>query len=275
MDAAIPPSFEYWPPNPFRSPSRSSTHREKLIATTASAAASAQAHSEILSLLDSAEMRARLQRCCPHLANASAAVLLDEITANVESAELVHTFDHSLDVAATVEIALNVTNYFPTQWQLRYLGYFGPMWYYGAPNFETINEEGIFDLKPFTGWHDTPATYEEASSRVYHICCVLTQATIPSLSNVTASFHHLLNDAVIAVQLIRLRFCCNTTLQRLGENATMMAGWCSISSARPGWNFSVLHVRRGRPAGEGAMFTRLNGAVRCVGREAWSPSVVF
>ena len=51
-------------------------------------------------------MRARLKRCCPHLANASAAVLLDEITANVESAELVHTFDHSLDVAATVEIAL-------------------------------------------------------------------------------------------------------------------------------------------------------------------------
>ena len=245
-----PPSFEYWPPKPFPEsvPRLYPSQRVAVATTTAKAQpASAQAHSEILSLLDSAEMRARLQRCCPHLANASAAVLLDEITANVESAELVHTFDHSLDVAATVEIALNVTNYFPTQWQLRYLGYFGPLWYYGAPFMESSNEEGIFDLKPFSGWHDTPATYEEASARVIYV--TLNMLRIDSgnrpfgYGNVTAVLSpSYWNDAVVAAPTDTGFYasCCNTTLQKeLGENATMMYEWCStLIGADAGYNFS-------------------------------------
>ena len=101
--------------------------------------------------------------------------LLDELQANVETAELVHTFDGSFDTTATIEMNLfNATEYFPHQWQLRYLGWDVSLDSWGQPDPETTNEEGIFNLHSFSGRWDTPATFVESSS----VCLPLPYARV-------------------------------------------------------------------------------------------------
>ena len=111
-------------PRPFPNVSRmNGVQIEAMRRIRAAPRPSENATAALLQVLESAGMRASLRRCCPQLVGWSALELLDELRANVESAELVHNFDGSWEEDATIEIGLVPSaTYFPSTWQLRYLG---------------------------------------------------------------------------------------------------------------------------------------------------------
>ncbi|KAL1496342.1 hypothetical protein AB1Y20_016298 [Prymnesium parvum] len=189
----------------------------------AAAAASAEATAPLLALLDAPALRARLHRCCPRQANWTAPQLLRALLEHLEAAELIHTFDGSFDTTASVEIALyNATEYFPHQWQLRYLGWSEPLSTYYRPNPEAVNEEGIFRLPAFPDEHDVPNSFQTASGRLLY--CTLNMMRIDTgnravgYGNVTAVLAPAYwADAVAATPADSgfYGLCCNASLRRL------------------------------------------------------------
>lgn len=127
----------------------------------------------LLARLDSPGMRAHLRACCLQsgVAEWPAARLLSALREHMRTAELCHNFDGSFETDVTLEIMMNATAYLPSVWPLRYLGYYGPMTAaMGHPrNPEPSAEEGIFRLPPFSGPHDLPASWAEASSRLQYV----------------------------------------------------------------------------------------------------------
>ena len=128
---------------------------------------SAAATPALLDMLSAAPFRDHLHECCSRSGIASwpAHRLLGALRDAAATAELVHNFDgFDWVTGATLEmLELNATSYFPTLWQARYLGYYGPMkpgW--GHPrSCEDAAEEGIFGLEPFGGEHDLPTSWEQ------------------------------------------------------------------------------------------------------------------
>lgn len=213
------------------------------VTTKIATVASAQATPALLALLNSDEMRSSLRRCCPSLVNMSSQQLLDELRGNVETAELVHTFDGSFDVGPSIEMNLyNATEYFPTQWQMRYLRWAGELWWYGQPNVETTMEENTFHLPPFRGDDDTPTDYTEASSRLVYV--TLNMLRIDSgnrafgYGNVTAVLSpSYWRDAVSAAPTDTgfHGSCCNDTWTKLAWNETPaeIDAWCDQCMGHP------------------------------------------
>ena len=140
------------------------------------AALSTAATPILLQHLDDPVLRRHLRECCRKKGVASwpAAKLLQELRSQAAAAELVHNFDsHNFETDVTLDIlADNATNYFPTLWPLRWLGFFGSTlkaaW--GHPQSpEDAAEEGIFRLAPFGGRFDLPRSWEQSASRLHYI----------------------------------------------------------------------------------------------------------
>ena len=138
---------------------------------------SAAATPTLLDMLSAAPFRDHLRECCTRSGIAAwpAHRLLGALRDAAATAELVHNFEgFDWVTGATLEmLELNATRYFPSLWQARYLGYYGPMkpeW--GHPrSCEDAAEEGIFGLEPFGGEHDLPISWEQVSesARIYEV----------------------------------------------------------------------------------------------------------
>ena len=182
--------------------------KEAVAAAQSSAQAlSAAATPLLLAHINASSFRQGLQRCCSKsgLATESASTLLMRLREVMYAAELVHNFDGSFETDATIPIgAHNATDYFPSTWQLRWLGYYGPR---GNPRWgfphscEGVSEESIFRLPPYHGPHDEPMSYAAASSRLYYIALNMLRVDVgnPDFGNVTAVFSpRFWADAVVA-----------------------------------------------------------------------------
>jgi len=155
-------------------------------------AASAAAAPRLLELLGSPGMRAKLRECCAAsgVADWPAERLLGALRDNLGSAELVHNFENGHS-GLTLELLLhNATDYLPSNWQLIYLGYYGPVSAkFGHPaSLTDAAEEGFYRVPPFSLPHDLPGSWEEASSRVQYVALNLLRldAGNPSFGNVSA-----------------------------------------------------------------------------------------
>ena len=142
----------------------------------AAPAFSANATPALLERLDSVAFRKALSACCSASgwATRPAAALLDELRENVYSSELLHTFDGSRYPDMSIEIGLyNESDYFPSLWQLLFLGYYGAMESYTDTAVNDAAERGIFRLAPFSAsdsaGNGLPADYTEASSRLNYV----------------------------------------------------------------------------------------------------------
>jgi hypothetical protein len=195
------------------------------VAASVSQAASSAATPALLAVLNSSEFRGGLRKCCgvSGIAEESAGQLLDRLHAMLYASELVHNFDGSFETDATIEIGLyNATEYFPSTWQLRYLGYYGPRgnprWGYPASP-EGVSEEGIFGMQPYRGAFDEPLTFAAASSRLLYVALNSLRVDLgnPNFGNVSAVFSpSFWTDAVIASAI-------DTGLWTMGCNKTYLA----------------------------------------------------
>ena len=209
----------------------------------------------LLAHVDSPPFRSALNACCSSIANQSAVRLVDRLRAGFAAAELVHNFDGNFEEDATIEIGLeNATEYFPSTWELRWLGYYGakfnPRW--GTPaSPEGVSEEGIFLLPRFRGPYDEPTTYEAASSRLLYIALNTLRIDLgnPYFGNVSAIFSpSFWRDSVVAAPLDTglWTMCCNTSYAAHGGKhhvpCQLLRINCSLGVPYPGVGGHLDHV---------------------------------
>lgn len=166
-------------------------------------------------------MRATLRECCNSsgVAAWSASRLLEEIRANLDSAELVHNFDSGFFyITAFLEEAVNNTLYLANPWQLG-CERGGSCDNFYSPAFNS-NEDGIFRLPTFAGNHEWPGNYTEASGRLIYAAANMMRVDFGLLfyGNVSAVLSpRLWRDAVAASPIDSglWTISCNETFRKL------------------------------------------------------------
>jgi len=149
--------------------------------------ASEAATADVLALFDSASLRAGLRKCCSKSADLPAMELLKKFRAEVQAAELAHSFpsgygnaSHFKDI--TIPLARQYT-WFLNEWQAPIITKEQP------PVMYNLAEEGVFGLPPFV--NDSKPTWSEAADRLIYIAHNMRQldtGSSPTFGEVTAIF---------------------------------------------------------------------------------------
>lgn len=151
----------------FPTPPETTAAQKQVLATQKARAkeASDAATDKVIAFFDSSDFRSELTSCCPQAAKLSSQELLERLRAEMQAAELAHSFPAGSSSSGpdsdVIIDTIKQSDFWLNEWQV-------PIMKGGhAPTQFNPAEEGLFGCAPFL--NDAKPTWEEASDRLIYI----------------------------------------------------------------------------------------------------------